>query len=153
MFSLNNRKPGMARVPITVMGYRCDRCQHEWVPRGGDEPRVCPACHSHLWNQPHKKARMTYHDFLTKIARVLADAGKPLTWTEIRTVAALPQAFPNNQWVHRMENDIGLIRRRESDGTIHWSLKEHTLDLIKGAPTQASEQVDSRQGGKQGAVE
>ena len=25
----------MARVPITVMGFRCDRCAHEWIPRPG----------------------------------------------------------------------------------------------------------------------
>ena len=23
----------MARVPITVMGYRCERCAHEWIPK------------------------------------------------------------------------------------------------------------------------
>jgi hypothetical protein len=143
----------MARVPITVMGFRCDRCQHEWIPRGGteEEPRVCPACHRALWNQPHKKPRMTYDDFRTKIARVLTDQGKPLTWTEIRTAAALPQAFPNNQWVHRMEKDIGLVRQRESDGTIHWSLKEPSLDLV--ASPQAADQVAPRARGKQGAME
>lgn len=119
----------MARVPITVMGYRCERCKHEWIPRISpeEEPRVCPACHSQLWNQPEKKARMTYDDFKSKIASTLKDAGKPLTWTEIRTVAALPQAFPNNQWVRRMESDIGLTRRREKDGIIHWQLKESVV--------------------------
>ena len=116
----------MARVPITVMGFRCDRCAHEWVPRLGatEEPRVCPSCHSALWNQPEKKQRISYEDFRSKIAAVLKRAGKPLTWTEVRTLAALPQAFPNNQWVHRMEKDIGLTRRREKDGIIHWELKE-----------------------------
>jgi hypothetical protein len=116
----------LARVPITVMGFRCERCQHEWIPRSGpeEEPRVCPACHSHLWNQPKKKLRMTYSDFKSKIARVLKEAGRPLTWTEIRTIASLPQAFPNNKWVRMMEGDIGLTRRREKDGIIHWQLKD-----------------------------
>jgi hypothetical protein len=145
----------MARVPITVMGFRCDRCHHEWIPRGGadEEPRVCPACHSALWNQPDKKTRMSYEAFKDKIAAVLRDAGEPLTWTEVRTRASLPQAFPNNQWVHRMETDIGLVRRRESDGIIHWLLKDATLDL--GAPTasQASDEIGSRPRRKQGAVE
>ncbi len=120
----------MARVPITVMGFRCDRCAHEWVPRLGatEEPRVCPSCHSALWNQPEKKPRISYEDFRSKIAAVLKRAGKPLTWTEVRTLAALPQAFPNNQWVHRMEKDIGLTRRREKDGIIHWELKETLFD-------------------------
>jgi hypothetical protein len=145
----------MARVPITVMGFRCDRCQHEWIPRGGtdEEPRVCPTCHSALWNQPDKKARMSYEAFRDKIAATLRDAGKPLTWTEVRTRASLPQAFPNNQWVHRMETDIGLVRWRESDGIIHWLLKEATLDLGAPTPPQASDEIGSRSRRKQGAVE
>jgi len=115
----------MARVPITVMGYRCDRCEHEWVPRGGsnEEPRVCPSCHSALWNQPEKKPRMSYEAFRDKIVATLRQAGAPLTWTEVRTRANLPQAFPNNQWVHRMESDVGLVRRRESSGMIHWLIE------------------------------
>jgi hypothetical protein len=141
----------MARVPITVMGFRCDRCGHEWIPRGGqeEEPRVCPSCHSYLWNRPEKKAGMSYEDFRDKIAGVLRAARKPLTWTEVRTQAALPQAFPNNQWVHRMEKDIGLSRRRERDGIIHWELKESLFD----APAKASDEIGTRSGSKQGAVE
>lgn len=141
----------MARVPITVMGYRCDRCRHEWVPRPGaiEEPRVCPGCHSRLWNQPEKKPRISYEDFRDKIAGVLRKAGKPLTWTEVRTEATLPQAFPNNQWVRRMEADIGLTRRREKDGIIHWELKESLFD----APAKASNKIGSRSRSKQGAME
>jgi hypothetical protein len=141
----------MARVPITVMGLRCDRCAHEWIPRGGvdEEPRVCPACHSYLWNQPEKKPRMSYEDFRSKIATVLRDAGKPLTWTEVRTFASLPQAFPNNQWVHKMEKDIGLTRRREKNGIIHWELKETLFD----SPAQAPDETSSRSRRKQGTVE
>jgi hypothetical protein len=144
----------MARVPITVMGFRCDRCQHEWIPRGGvdEEPRVCPDCHSALWNQPDKKVRMSYENFKDKIAAALRQ-GAPLTWTEVRTKANLPQAFPNNQWVHRMESDIGLVRRRESDGIIHWLLKDAALDLGTATPPQASDKVRSGTRTKQGALE
>ena len=71
---------------------------------------------------------MAYDEFKQKIAHVLNDVDKPLAWTEIRTAARLPQLFPNNQWVHRLEKDIRLIRRREGDGTIHW-------EISKGAPT------------------
>lgn len=138
----------MARVPITVMGFRCDRCGHEWIPRGGseEEPRLCPKCHSAYWNVP-KKAKMGYEDFKAKIASTLKSAGKPLTWTEIRTLASLPQAFPNNQWVHRLETDIGLSRKRESDGTIHWQLG------TTGATAKTTDKASPRARGKQGAVE
>ena len=52
----------------------------------------------------------------------------------------LPQAFPNNQWVHRMESDIGLIRWRQKDGIIQWELKETLFD----APAQTSNEVGPR---------
>lgn len=43
----------MARV--TLSGYRCERCEHVWLPReGGDEPRVCPKCKSPYWNKPRR---------------------------------------------------------------------------------------------------
>lgn len=145
----------MARVPITVMGFRCDRCHHEWIPRGAveDEPRVCPACHSALWNQPDKKPRMSYEDFKGKIAATLRLAETPLTWTEVRTKANLPQAFPNNQWVHRMETDIGLVRRRKSNGIIHWLLKDANLDLGTATAPQASDKARPGTRAKQGALE
>jgi len=64
---------------------------------------------------------LTYEDFRDKIRRTLQEEG-PLTWTEIRTKANLPEKFPNNQWVHRLENDIGLKRNKDSHGIIKWSL-------------------------------
>lgn len=111
----------MALVPITVMGYRCERCSHEWVPKDYDrEPAVCPKCKSPYWNRP-RKAMMNYEEFRAKIEQALKEAGKPMTWTEIRTVAGLPQAFPNNQWVHRLEKDISLKRERDKQGVIHFT--------------------------------
>src|SRR5436190_7512759 len=111
----------MARVPITVMGYRCERCNHEWIPRDAEtEPRVCPKCKSPYWNTPRRTSSiMTYEDFSATIKNTLETAGKPLTWTEIRTMAALPQAFPNNKWVRRMETDIKLLREKDKHGVIH----------------------------------
>jgi hypothetical protein len=58
----------MVIVKITITGYRCERCQHEWVPRGarntepkkgkkGEEPkpRICPKCKSAWWDVPPTK--------------------------------------------------------------------------------------------------
>jgi DNA-directed RNA polymerase subunit RPC12/RpoP len=43
----------MARVKLS--GYRCERCDHEWVPREKDqEPRVCPKCKSPYWDRPRQ---------------------------------------------------------------------------------------------------
>ena len=112
----------MPRVPITVIGYRCDRCGHEWIPRDFQtEPAVCPTCKSPYWNRP-RKPMMTYEDFQASVVALLREAAGELTWTEIRTKAKLPQLFPNNQWVHRLEQDVGLQRRRDELGIIKWRL-------------------------------
>ena len=107
------------------MGYRCERCNHEWIPRrhSDQEPSVCPKCKSPYWNRPRKKstAMMTYEAFRDTIRRTLCESG-PVTWTEIRTTAKLPEKFPNNKWVRRMEADIGLKRKKDSHGIIKWSL-------------------------------
>ena len=41
----------MELEPITLMGYRCRRCDHKWVPRVNAKapPRVCPKCTSPYW--------------------------------------------------------------------------------------------------------
>jgi predicted Zn-ribbon and HTH transcriptional regulator len=45
----------MAQILLTVPGFRCDRCNHEWIPRDKSEsPRVCPKCKSPYWNRPRK---------------------------------------------------------------------------------------------------
>jgi DNA-directed RNA polymerase subunit RPC12/RpoP len=45
-------------VRISVMGYRCTRCGHEWVPMRSSvgPPRVCPTCKSPYWDRPKKEA-------------------------------------------------------------------------------------------------
>lgn len=39
---------------VQLWGYRCERCQHEWLPRGEFEPKVCPKCKSPYWDRPRK---------------------------------------------------------------------------------------------------
>jgi len=64
---------------------------------------------------------LTYEDFRDKIQQTLKQSS-PLTWTEIRTLAKLPEKFPNNKWVCRMEQDIGLKRNKDAHGIIKWKL-------------------------------
>jgi hypothetical protein len=66
---------------------------------------------------------MTYEEFRSKIEQTLRASAEAQTWTEIRTTARLPQKFPNNEWVHRLEKDITLIRKRDSNGIIKWFLR------------------------------
>jgi hypothetical protein len=87
---------------------------------------------------------MTYEDFKSKIVKTLSDAEGPLTWTEIRTAASLPQLFPNNQWVHRLEKDAGLNRRRDANGIIHWQLSGDSSSASNEQTAKASETARTR---------
>ena len=113
----------MGRVPITVMGYHCERCEHEWIPRSeaDAEPKVCPKCKSPYWNRPRQDTTK-YEQFRDAILNILRKSPEGLTWTEVRTAAAFPQKFPNNVWVHRMETEIGLLRVRDAHGILRWKL-------------------------------
>ena len=143
----------MARVPITVMGYRCERCNYEWIPRsnGDEEPKTCPKCRSPYWNRP-RKSMTAYEDFRDKIATALRGVPHPLTWTEIRTSAGLPQLFPNNQWVRRLENDIGLRRTRDAHGIIHWQITNNA-GAGHATTAQIADPSPARSGRKQGSME
>jgi len=48
----NKSKSIMAKVMISVEGFKCERCGHEWVPRSKEAPVVCPKCHSPYWDKP-----------------------------------------------------------------------------------------------------
>lgn len=104
---------------ITLNGFRCERCAHEWVPRDSTQmPKVCPKCKSPYWDRPTGG----YEFFEGAIAMVLRDAGRPLTWSEVREIGRLTQKFPNNKWVRRLEANIGLVRERGKNGSMTWSL-------------------------------
>ncbi len=64
---------------------------------------------------------LSYEEFRDSIQQVLRQSG-PLTWTEIRTIAKLPEKFPNNKWVRRMEQDIRLKRDKDAHGIFKWKI-------------------------------
>ena len=70
---------------------------------------------------------LTYEVFSRKIVETLREHGGPLTWTEIRTKAGLPQKFPNNEWVRRLQRDFGLRREKDSHGIIMWQVEQLTV--------------------------
>ena len=44
---------------VKLDGYRCDRCEHEWLPRDKTrDPLVCPKCKSAYWNTPRKTPKV-----------------------------------------------------------------------------------------------
>ena len=46
----------MGNVTIKVKGFKCERCEYEWIPHDINvEPLVCPRCKSPYWNKPRRK--------------------------------------------------------------------------------------------------
>lgn len=40
---------------VLIVGHRCYRCKHAWVPRDiGEIPEICPKCKSPYWKTPKK---------------------------------------------------------------------------------------------------
>jgi predicted Zn-ribbon and HTH transcriptional regulator len=48
----------MAKLePIKVMGFKCQRCGHEWVPHDPENPpRTCPKCKSPFWDRKRRNS-------------------------------------------------------------------------------------------------
>lgn len=37
---------------VSLHGFKCERCNHLWVPRDDTLPKVCPKCKSPYWDTP-----------------------------------------------------------------------------------------------------
>ncbi len=66
---------------------------------------------------------MAYEDFRGMVEQELRKNPEGLTWTQIKANLNLPQKVPNNKWVNRMEEDIGLTRVKRPNGTTIWKLR------------------------------
>lgn len=47
----------MARIKVSVWAYRCERCGHQWLPRGELTPKICPKCKTPYWDRPRRARR------------------------------------------------------------------------------------------------
>ncbi len=66
---------------------------------------------------------MRYVDFREIIQEELSHHPDGLTWTEIKEQLDLPYDRPCPSWVHRMEEEIGLIRIKNSGRAYVWKLR------------------------------
>ena len=49
----NMLKKEVAGANVSLIGHKCYRCSHEWLPQEkGFIPTVCPKCKSPYWNKP-----------------------------------------------------------------------------------------------------
>jgi len=45
----------MHTIKIIKKGFKCGRCEHEWIPNNiNTPPIVCPSCKSPYWNKQRK---------------------------------------------------------------------------------------------------
>jgi uncharacterized protein (DUF488 family) len=64
-----------------------------------------------------------YETFKSKIVELLQGNETGLTWAEIQRKLNFPQVVPNNRWVHRLEREAGLKRRKYGSDT-YWYVSE-----------------------------
>lgn len=61
-----------------------------------------------------------YEEFKKSIKNILERHPAGLTWSQIRDKLNLPQKYPNNKWVKKLEQEIGL-RRIRIGSELFWS--------------------------------
>ena len=51
-----NTKKERAGHKVYILGNKCYRCGHTWIPRNiNNKPAVCPKCKNAYWDRPKKK--------------------------------------------------------------------------------------------------
>lgn len=70
-----------------------------------------------------KNPMVPYERFKEEIQFLLDENPEGLTWTEIKKAADFPQRVPNNKWVKKLEDEIGLKRIRVRDMGIIWKIE------------------------------
>jgi hypothetical protein len=66
---------------------------------------------------------MTYLEFKSRIQGHLENHPDGATWRELRDALELPYERPCPEWTRRLENEIGLVRRKGEGRGFNWSLE------------------------------
>lgn len=66
---------------------------------------------------------MQYAEFKTTIQQHLKRSRAGATWVELRDKLGLPYARPCPEWTRRLEEEIGLVRRKGSGRALVWGLQ------------------------------
>jgi uncharacterized protein YeaO (DUF488 family) len=75
------------------------------------------------------KEEVLYEDFGKSIKNILERHPSGLTWTQIRDKLNLPQKYPNNKWVRKLERDINLKRIKTGQFS-YWNFEHDTIYTI-----------------------
>ena len=69
---------------------------------------------------------MTYAEFKQSIHSKLRNNVSGMTWSDLKESLDLPYGRPCPEWLKRLENEIGLVRRKGSGRTLIWQLKTNS---------------------------
>lgn len=87
---------------------------------------IRPATEKELIKNPEQSI---YEDFKNSVKNILERYPAGLIWAQIRDKLNYHQIAPNNKWVRKMEEDIGLKRIKKGGETI-WFLENDTIYTI-----------------------
>lgn len=65
---------------------------------------------------------MKYVEFKTQIQQALLEHPDGFTWKELKAHLDLPYQTPCPEWVKHLEDEIGLVRRREDQRAYTWRI-------------------------------
>lgn len=68
----------MPKTATTVSGLRCERCNHEWIPKQVALPHTCPHCRSPYWDRPRQRVRRTLKERTGVESREIATDARPV---------------------------------------------------------------------------
>ena len=123
----------MAKVRLEVWGWRCERCEHQWVPRTGEAPRVCPKCKSPYWDRPRQR-------FVDAKNRPIVTRGDPS-----REQSFAPYYLEEVR--KHLEAKYGAQQLYESGLTVRTPLDPRLQRIVTRALDQGLRRVDKRRTG------
>ncbi len=114
-----------------INGFICERCNHNWVPRKNETPKVCPRCKSPYWNTPRKAYRPERKQ---RDDQLVHDDHLNTNNFPFRTVAHnSPDAHSNKNSIHHKENKL-----KSSHGTSDQRLFNESKAVTKRNNRMAS---------------
>lgn len=63
----------------------------------------------------------TYEEFRAQVEKGLRDEREGITWMQLREKEKIDSKRPFNQWVRKLDKDLGLIREKR-EGKTYWRL-------------------------------
>ena len=123
-------------MQISLMGYQCRRCGHQWKPRGTALPERCPHCDSRKWQVPPGEELPPHLQEVFQLYEVPQDQRADIVRYAFQhpgVAQALREAVPE------LEKVFGTLRRRLKLVQFYDTDDEQLFGmiLVEGQPKEA----------------